>query len=95
MGMASGVPGELDGDVEVISMWVAPQARGREVGDALLQVVAQWARYVGARRLRLAVGDGNEAATSLYRRNGFGFTGELGDLMPDGVRRELIMATEL
>lgn len=95
VGMASGVPTDLDGEVEVISMWVAPQARGREIGDALLQAVAQWARYGGARRLRLAVGDGNAAATSLYLRNGFSLTGELGDLMPDGVRRELIMATEL
>jgi ribosomal protein S18 acetylase RimI-like enzyme len=45
--------------------------------------------------LRLAVADGNEAAAALYRRNGFRFTGGSGDLMPDGVHREQIMANML
>ncbi len=42
-----------------------------------------------------AVAPGNENAVALYRRKGFTFTGELGDLMPDGVRREHIMAKNL
>jgi ribosomal protein S18 acetylase RimI-like enzyme len=41
------------------------------------------------------VTEGNEAAAALYRRNGFHYTGELGDLMPDGLRREQIMAKRL
>ena len=44
---------------------------------------------------RLAVVPGNENATALYRRNGFRLTGEFGDLMPDGVSREHIMAKDL
>jgi hypothetical protein len=42
------------------------------------------------RRLRLAT-----LAEALYRRNGFRLTGEFGDLMPDGVSREHIMAKDL
>ncbi|TYB95008.1 GNAT family N-acetyltransferase [Micromonospora sp. WP24] len=95
VGMASGVPTDRNGVVELISMYVAPVGRGRGVGDHLLRAVEQWARQVGAGTLRLAVVEGNENASALYRRNGFHDTGELGDLMPDGVRREHIMAKPL
>jgi ribosomal protein S18 acetylase RimI-like enzyme len=44
---------------------------------------------------RLAVVPGNENAAALYRRNGFHLAGERGDLMPDGVRREHVMAKDL
>ncbi|MEU5786723.1 GNAT family N-acetyltransferase [Micromonospora purpureochromogenes] len=95
VGMASGVPTDQDGVVELISMYVAPVGRGRSVGDHLVRAVEQWARLVGAETLRLAVVEGNRNASALYQRNGFRDTGELGDLMPDGVRREHIMAKTL
>lgn len=96
VGMASGVPAEgADGEVELISMWVSPAARGRGVGDLLIERIAAWGASAGAHRLVLAVVPDNAAARALYRRNGFAETGELGDLMPDGVRRELIMARPL
>ena len=72
-----------------------PAARGHGVGDHLVQAVSHWAQQAGAEVLRLAVVPGNENAAALYRRNGFRPTGELGDLMPDGVRREHIMAKDL
>jgi ribosomal protein S18 acetylase RimI-like enzyme len=93
-GLASGVPSG-EGAAELISMWVSPAARGHGVGDHLVQAVSWWARQTGAEVLRLAVVPGNENAAALYRRNGFRLTGELGDLMPDGVRREHIMAKDL
>lgn len=95
VGMASGVPTDDRGVVELISMWVDPAARGRGVGDSLLAAVERWAEQVGADVLKLAVAEGNEAAAALYRRNGFHLTAELGDLMPDGVHREQIMAKSL
>lgn len=95
VGMASGAPGEDNAVVELISMWVAPAGRGRGVGDALVREVERWARSVGATLLRLEVAAGNDAAAALYERHGFALTGELGDLMPDGVRRELVMAKPL
>ncbi len=93
-GMASGVPAG-DGVAELISMWVSPAARGRGVGGQLVEAVERWARQERVTVLRLAVAPGNENAVALYRRKGFTFTGELGDLMPDGVRREHIMAKNL
>jgi GNAT superfamily N-acetyltransferase len=95
VGMASGVPTDHDEVVELISMYVAPVGRGQGVGNHLVRAVEQWARLVGARTLRLAVVEGNKNAWALYQRNGFRDTGEVGDLMPDGVRREHIMAKSL
>ncbi|MGC1212781.1 MAG: GNAT family N-acetyltransferase [Micromonospora sp.] len=95
VGMVSGVPTEQDGVVELISMYVTPAARGRGVGDQLVRAVERWAREVRARTLRLSVAEGNPNAWALYQRNGFRETGELGDLMPDGVRREHLMVKSL
>jgi ribosomal protein S18 acetylase RimI-like enzyme len=95
VGMATGVPAGPPGVVELISMWVSPAARGRGVGDRLVAAVTAWAQQVGATEVRLAVVEDNAAAEALYRRTGFTDTGELGDLMPDGVRRERIMARPL
>jgi ribosomal protein S18 acetylase RimI-like enzyme len=72
-----------------------PGRASHGVGDHLVQAVARWAGQAGAGVLRLAVVPGNENAAALYRRNGFHLTGELGDLMPDGVHREHIMAKDL
>jgi ribosomal protein S18 acetylase RimI-like enzyme len=93
-GMTSGVP---DGPqtAELISMWVAPQARGQGVGDRLIEAVEQWARQSGVTTLRLSVVQDNDAATALYQRNGLRPTGELGDVMPDGIRQEQIMEKQL
>jgi ribosomal protein S18 acetylase RimI-like enzyme len=90
VGIASGVPTDDAGVAELISMWVHPTARGKGVGDELIRAVERWARATGAAALRLTVMDGNVAASALYERNGFRYTGELGDVLADG-RRELVM----
>jgi ribosomal protein S18 acetylase RimI-like enzyme len=96
VGMVSGVPATpFDGVAELISMWVAPTARGRGLGDALVSEVERWARSFGARALRLDVSDGNAFASELYQRHGFSYTGEQGDVMPDGVRHEKVMEKQL
>lgn len=94
-GMASGIPGSEPDVVEVISVWVSPAARGRRVGDELLAAIEDWARQRSARALILAVAPGNEPAIRLYSRNGFAVTGELGDLMEDGVSYEAVMEKPL
>ncbi len=65
------------------AMWVAPEARGRGVGDALVGAVLRWARARGARRVLLDVGDANAPAQRLYARNGFTPTGVTGVVSPD------------
>jgi len=94
VGVAGGLPTPDGGVVELISMWVRPEARGRGVGDALVEAVEGWARRTGASTVRLAVAEGNDRAEALYRRHGYRRTGEV-DRMPDGVRREYAMAKPL
>jgi ribosomal protein S18 acetylase RimI-like enzyme len=68
-GMVSGaVHGEV---VDLISMWVAPSARGAGVGDALVTAVLDWmdGMQLGTARLRVMVG--NTHAIALYERHGF------------------------
>jgi GNAT superfamily N-acetyltransferase len=93
--MAGGFLAEEPAVTELVSMWIAPAGRGRGVGDALMAAVEAWARGTGASVLKLAVADGNKPAHKLYLRNGFTDTDEPGDLMPDGVRRELVMRKQL
>lgn len=95
VGMASGVPAIDDSAIEVVSMWVAPAARGHGVGAALVREVERWARLAGASTLRLRVAEGNRAAFDLYQRSGLRPTGERADVMPDGVTRELVMTKPL
>lgn len=95
VGMVSGVPGESPDAAELISMWVSPAVRGHGVGDRLIGEIAVWAVERGARTLRLSVMPDNRAALALYERHGFKDTGEPGDLLSDGVRRELVMAKAL
>ena len=94
-GMASGVPADPDQWIALISMWVAPRTRGHGIGDALVAEIVRWAKEVGSAGVRLDVAEGNHAARRLYERHGFQLTGEVGDLMPDGVTRKLIMTLVL
>ena len=66
----------------LISMWVAPEARGHGIGGALVEAVADWARSQGLKQLALDVVDDNEPAIALYRRKGFKLTGESNALPP-------------
>jgi GNAT superfamily N-acetyltransferase len=68
-------PGAKPDMAALISMWVAPEARGKGVGDALVQAVIDWARALGCARLRLEVVDDNAPAVALYARKGFARTG--------------------
>jgi GNAT superfamily N-acetyltransferase len=64
----------------LISMWVAPQVRGKGVGNTLVDAVTECARAIGATRLLLDVADDNRQAIALYARKGFvpnGVTGSL------------------
>ncbi len=71
VGQVSALIADDSGSVELISMWVAPRARGTGVGDALIGAVAGWANDVGATRVALNVKEANRAARRLYERHRF------------------------
>ena len=79
IGQVSGAYTEHDERVELISMWVAPEARGAGVGDALVGLVESWARSVGAEFLVLSVKIDNGRAIGLYERHGFARTAASAD----------------
>jgi ribosomal protein S18 acetylase RimI-like enzyme len=58
-------------EVHLISLWVAPEARGRGVAQALIRELAQWTLSRGAERILLFVQEANAPARALYRRLGF------------------------
>lgn len=61
-----------DTEVELESIAVAGELRGRGIGGGLLHSAVGAARNCGARQLSLEVRESNRAATRLYSR--FGFT---------------------
>lgn len=59
------------GMADLFQMWVAPAARGRGVGQALLAQAIAWAWQTGMRRVRLGVTDADSPAMRLYLAHGF------------------------
>jgi ribosomal protein S18 acetylase RimI-like enzyme len=59
----------------LISLWVAPEVRGRRIAAALAGAVVAWAHDRSLRRLLLDVGHHNRSALRLYDRLGFQPTG--------------------
>lgn len=73
---------EHPGEARLVGMWVAPEARGRRVGEALGHAVLDWARSEGYEAVRLTVADHNSSARRLYERMGFAPTGIVDTLPP-------------
>lgn len=71
VGQVSGTDLDDQRSVELISMWVAPIARGSGVGEALIDAVVGWAGEIGAHGVSLAVKEANSHAIALYKRTGF------------------------
>jgi GNAT superfamily N-acetyltransferase len=86
-GIAGGL-GDQPRVVELVSMWVAPTARGHGVGEVLVRAVAEWA---GDRGLHLWVNEGNLRARVLYERCGFAVTGERQPMPSDPSLNEIGM----
>ncbi len=63
-------------EVQLISMWVDPDARGRGVARDLIRAVASWTLGRGSARVVLFVQEANTPARQLYERAGFHLTGD-------------------
>lgn len=95
VGMATGTPvADYDAGAELISMWVAPVARGRGVAALLIDAVARWATNAGARALVLSVMKDNEAARRSYEKSGFVAVAET-EAAGKADEREMVMRRKL
>jgi GNAT superfamily N-acetyltransferase len=63
-------------EVQLVSLWVDPRARGRGAARALIRAVAGWAQCLGAGRVVLFVQEANAPGRALYLRAGFHPTGD-------------------
>ena len=63
-------------EAEIVSVGVAPRARRKGVGDALVRLAIRTAQRERAHALFLEVDENNAAAVALYRRLGFTQVGE-------------------
>lgn len=87
VGMISATAPDPEGIVELISLWVAPEARGRGVGDEAVRQVLAWARTKHpASQVVLSVKTSNQPARRLYQRHGFSDAGP----SPDDPDEELM-----
>ena len=85
-----------DHDCGIYGIWVAQQARGSGLSDALLLALVGHARARGFTRVLLDVGTQNTHAVRLYDRHGFVATGETSRLPePRSHIQELQMALNL
>ncbi|GAA2741360.1 GNAT family N-acetyltransferase [Kitasatospora cinereorecta] len=70
---------------QIQGLAVMPEARGRGVGEALIEAACEVARTAGARRMTLRVLGHNAPARRLYERRGFTVDGILpGEFLLDG-----------
>ncbi|HLK01443.1 MAG TPA: GNAT family N-acetyltransferase [Streptosporangiaceae bacterium] len=92
VGLAGGYL-EQPGEVHLISMWVAPEARGQAAGEALVEAVASWAFATHhADCLHLWVTEANKPAVRLYERIGFRATGARQPLPSNPALSEIAMS---
>lgn len=68
---------------EIKRMFVAPQARGKRLGSALLAALETHARAMALPRLRLETGIKQAEALQLYRRAGYVEIDPFGTYRPD------------
>lgn len=73
IGLVTGLRKEESAEkVDLVSMWVAPEARKKQgVAKRLVDAVLSWAQECGVQRVELWVLEGNDAAERFYRRAGF------------------------
>ena len=85
-GMAGGTI-QNAAEVKLISMWVAPSARGERVGETLVSTVARWARRSDAACVSLDVREDNRHARRFYERCGFVDRGRIEGIVTAPERR--------
>jgi GNAT superfamily N-acetyltransferase len=80
---------------ELVSMWVAPHARGQGFGRQLVAAVVQWARDHSATSIQLWVTESNAPARRLYESCGFVLSGGRQTLPSNPLLSEVAMRLAL
>lgn len=80
---------------DLVSMWVAPHARGQGVGRQLVAAVVEWVRHHDATSVQLWVTETNAAARRLYESCGFVLSGRRRTLPSDPLLSEVAMRLDL
>jgi len=75
IGMVGYVP-HLPEEVNLIAMWVRPEARGTDVAESLVHAVKIEAAAQGCARVVLEVSPDNGRAAGFYQKHGFSFVPE-------------------
>ncbi len=75
---------DLDGEAEILSLGVAPDAQRQGVGKALLAGLIDRVKSENTDRLFLEVDEGNAAACGLYQQAGFTRLGQRKSYYRDG-----------
>lgn len=70
----------------LVSVYVRPQWRGRQVTDGLIEQVVSWCASAGVRILRLTVNSSNTRAIRCYERCGFRVYGIQPEVIRIGAR---------
>lgn len=83
--------GRLADERHLVSMWVAPDQRGRGTAQALVGAACAGAREAGATGLSLWVVETNARARAFYAREGFTDTGERAVPHPGVVELRLVL----
>jgi GNAT superfamily N-acetyltransferase len=84
-----------DDSAMVVSVWVAPEARRRQLARRLLDAVVAWARDRRIATLRLWVTESNLGARRLYERAGFVPSGATQPLPSNPAIPEIEMARDV
>ncbi|GAA5058129.1 GNAT family N-acetyltransferase [Nocardia callitridis] len=95
IGTVGGMVDPDRGGVHLISMWVAPEARGTGASDALVRAVIDGAVSDGHTLIWLEVVEENIFAERLYSRNGFVRTGVVCPTAPEDPRLEFEMVRRI
>ena len=95
IGIAAGLPTAIAGSAILISMWIAPDARRRGIGEALVLRIISWAQVEGFSRLELEVTTGNSTAERLYERCGFTRNGETMSINTEQEHQTIMMVREI
>ena len=86
---------EAPAECELEFVLVAPHARRRGIGVALMETVLAWARDLGAKEIWLEVRKSNVPAVRLYERCGFAITGSRPGYYVDPVEDATLMRCQI